>query len=393
MSRNSISLIAKWDDVLSVFNFEKEESEAINILLKISILRKIYIFSYLSESSLLKIIKKMNMREIEENKIILEKGSIVDNLYIIFKGNAKVVNENYVLLYTLKEGDFFGDKSIFLNYKQKETIISEKKSLILTISKNYLYKVLEDHMIKYFINKLKLEDKSNTLLENLYFIRKIGFGKFSDVYLVHNRKNLYALKKINKNIVREDNKLMKYFINEKNILNCINNPFIVKLVQTFKTNEDIFFLMEYIQGYSFSFYLDNRVSSNLKCEYEVQFYVSCLIIAINYLNSNKIIHRDIKPDNIIIDEKGYIKLVDFGASTYIKNFTNTLIGTPHYTAPEMLTGLGYSYSVDYWSLGVTAYEIYYNEYPFGNNTNEPMLIYEDILKKYIIFIQKSFISG
>ena len=77
----------------------------------------------------------------------------------------------------------------------------------------------------------------------------------------------------------------------------------------------------------------------------------------------------------MITSKGYIKLIDFGTTKFITDFTNTVIGTPHYLSPEILLGQGYSFSCDYWSIGITIYEIFYGKFPFGNHAKDIMNIY------------------
>ena len=83
----------------------------------------------------------------------------------------------------------------------------------------------------------------------------------------------------------------------------------------------------------------------------------------------------------MINTQGYLQLIDFGTAKRIKDFTCTIIGTAYYISPEILTGKGYSYSCDYWSVGIITFEIYYNYYPFGNEANDPMEVYREVLKK------------
>lgn len=84
----------------------------------------------------------------------------------------------------------------------------------------------------------------------------------------------------------------------------------------------------------------------------------------------------------MVDKTGYLKIIDFGTAKIINDFTQTIIGTPHYIAPEILIGKGYSLTSDYWSLGICMYEIYYGSYPFGNNANDILEVYKEILHKY-----------
>ena len=85
----------------------------------------------------------------------------------------------------------------------------------------------------------------------------------------------------------------------------------------------------------------------------------------------------------MIDEKGYIKLIDFGTSKEISDFTYTVIGTPHYISPEVLLGKGYSFSSDIWSLGICMYEIYYGYHPFGENACDILDVYKEVLHRYL----------
>ena len=159
----------------------------------------------------------------------------------------------------------------------------------------------------------------------------------------------------------------------------------MKLVKTFKNNENVFYLTELVNGKVLGKYLEKKPQDKFQNKTETQFYIAFLFVILDYLNSKCIIHRDLKPDNIMLDEKGYIKLIDFGTAMTIKDFTSTITGTPHYIAPEVLLGKGYSYSCDYWSVGIITHEIYYNYYPFGNDASDPMEVYREVLKREVSF--------
>ena len=106
---------------------------------------------------------------------------------------------------------------------------------------------------------------------------------------------------------------------------------------------------------------------------------------LDYLQKKLIAHRDIKPSNIMIDSNGYLKMIDFGTAKILNDYTSTIIGTPHYIAPEILQGKGYSLSCDFWSVGICMYEIFYGMYPFGHYANEVIEIYKEILHKEFFF--------
>ena len=100
---------------------------------------------------------------------------------------------------------------------------------------------------------------------------------------------------------------------------------------------------------------------------------------IEALHEKSIIHRDIKPDNIMIDEDGYLKFTDLTSCKLIDDRTYTLVGTPHYLAPEVFLSSGYDFAADFWSLGVCLYEFLAGRLPFDGE--DTLAIYKDISQK------------
>lgn len=239
----------------------------------------------------------------------------------------------------------------------------------------------DKQMEQILTKRISLLDVNDIKLEDLYYMNHLGEGKFGTVSLVNDGKNVFAIKSVLRKYAENQKILARYFQQERKILLSLDHPFIVKLVKTMKNEDFIFYLMEYVNGIVLSKYLEKKLLRNMKDRYETLFIGACLLSVVDYLNFRKFAHRDIKPDNIVIDEKGYVKLIDFGTAIEINDFTNTITGTPHYIAPEILMGRGYGFSSDYWSIGVTMFEIYFDFYPFGNNANDPMEVYREIAKK------------
>ena len=118
---------------------------------------------------------------------------------------------------------------------------------------------------------------------------------------------------------------------------------------------------------------------------ETQFYAASMMLTIDYLHKNNFIYRDIKPENVMVCENGFIKLIDFGTAKQVTDRNFTVTGTPHYMAPEIISGEGYSFQVDIWSIGICIYEFFCGYVPFGSNTDDPMEIYNSVLKDQLKF--------
>ena len=208
-------------------------------------------------------------------------------------------------------------------------------------------------------------------LDDFEIIKLIGRGSFANVYLVKNKSNqkIYSMKKLNKPFLKR-NKQEQHTINERILLSKMNNPFLVKLYCCFQDNEHLYFIMEFIQGGELFFHLHRETRFD---DEKTSFYIAELILALDFLHKNKIIYRDIKPENILLDVEGHIKLTDFGLSRMCCSKNEkvfTICGTPFYIAPEILENKGYNNSVDWWSLGCLMYEMLVGKPLFNfNNIN------------------------
>lgn len=119
-------------------------------------------------------------------------------------------------------------------------------------------------------------------------------------------------------------------------------------------------------------------------EGETKFMASQLFLVIEHLHSNRIIYRDLKPENVMLTMDGYLTLVDMGTAKKLtiqqRYRTSTIIGTPHYMAPEIILGKGYTFSVDWWSFGIMIYEMLSGKLPYGESIDDPYSVYQEILR-------------
>ena len=378
-------IVIKWINIEKIFHFKsniKNVNKTITFFSQLQYLKKSQLFRNTSDNKLIKICHLMTKEKYNEGDIILKEGEIGDKFYLIKKGKVKVVKSNkYIRI--LEVGNCFGETSLLIHNERTATIIAEDKCTFYVLEKKVFDEIMDKNMLDYLKKKIALQDNFQMKLEDLYYCKSLGQGKFGIVTLVHDNKHFYAIKAVDKKLAERQKILIKYFLEERKVLLQLDHPFIMKLVRTFKNNENIFYLLEYIHGKSLSKYISSRQQEQLKNKTETRFFISFLLVILNYLNSKNIIHRDLKPDNIMIDNNGYLKIIDFGTAVCITNFTSTMTGTPHYISPEVLMGKGYSFSCDYWSVGIITHEIYYNFYPFGNNSTDPIDVYKEVLKKEI----------
>ena len=165
-------------------------------------------------------------------------------------------------------------------------------------------------------------------------------------------------------------------IQERQILSTLkSHPFICKFIRTFRTTEHIYFLMEAVLGGE----LYSRMQKDgIFNSHETVFYCAQIALILDHLHSNKIILRDLKPENLLFAKNGYLKLINFGLSkVLLEGKTYTTCGTPTHMAPEIYSGKGHNRSVDWWSFGIVAHELVYGHVPFV--APSPHDIYSEIL--------------
>ncbi|KAI9252421.1 kinase-like domain-containing protein [Phascolomyces articulosus] len=211
-------------------------------------------------------------------------------------------------------------------------------------------------------------------LFHFYLIRVIGKGAFGKVHQVQHKRTLheYALKCINKSRcveVRAANNMVA----ERRLLERIEYPLVVNLRYAFQDDDHLFMALDLMLGGDLRFQLERLGKLT---EMQARFYVAQISLSLGYLHKRRIAHRDIKPDNILLDEHGHAHLSDFNIATQFHDkrpLRWTKAGSLAYMAPEILDKRGYATSVDWWSLGVLAYELLFGQRPFKGSTNEELV--------------------
>ncbi|KAI0791634.1 AGC/YANK protein kinase [Irpex lacteus] len=209
-------------------------------------------------------------------------------------------------------------------------------------------------------------------LFHFVLLRCVGKGAFGKVRVVQHKQSreLYALKYINKTKCVKM-KAVANIIQERRLLEEIDHPFVVNLRYAFQDDENCFFVLDLMLGGDLRFHLERLGSLS---EETVRFYVAEISSALSFLHDKKIIHRDLKPDNILLDERGHAHITDFNIAVHYsdRKMLTGVAGSMAYMAPEILAKKGYTYTVDWWSLGVCAYELIFGRRPFRGKTNSDL---------------------
>jgi len=344
-------------------------------------LSNINLFKNLPKSKLSILSTMIRLEKFKSGQKIINEGEKGNKFYIIKVGNVNIFSKG-IYLRTLNPKESFGERALLTNELRTATVISKGYSELYSLNKEDFLNNIEDNMKNFLFNRLLLQDDT-IQLKDLYHIKELGIGNYGKVSLVYCKKNsfFYAIKTIQKKQILYEN-LNHNLELEKNILLSIDNPFIVKLVKCLKDNKNIYLLMEYLKGKELFYVIRDIGLLNTQ---QALFYTANMLLAINYLHKRKFIYRDLKPENLIVLNNGYLKLIDFGTVKNITDRTSTIIGTPQYMAPEVIFGEGYSFQVDFWSIAICAYEFICGGVPFGENFEDPMKIYYSIINDELTF--------
>jgi len=330
----------------------------------------------------------------EAGSIIVKEGEKGNTFYMVTKGHVNVykesAGENKIAV--LGVNSFFGEKALLSADTRQATCVAATNVECLTLTRDdfsvmlgNLGDVLSGRRASIVSRRSSIaplyekEETDVTLsLGDLKVKRALGEGAFGKVVLVKSKKDdkLFALKAQSKaNIlkIRAEEKI----VTEYTVMRDLSHPFVVECYKAFQDKKYIYFLMGLLPGGEVMDLLTKHENFTEPC---ARFYCGIVVLVFDYLHQQKIAYRDLKPENLVLDEMGYCRVVDFGlAKSCHRGKTWTMCGTPDYMAPEIITGKGHDWGVDCWSLGILMYELVHGLPPFYDD--DPANIAKKIMMK------------
>lgn len=366
----------------------------------IEFLRSVPLLAKYGEDLLCKVADVIEEAFYDEGEYIIRQFARGDTFFIIKKGEVEVTQRATVsadpkYVRTLSKGAYFGEKNLMGDEFRTANCIAGKGGVHCLVLDREPFEAYIGSLDDLKTDKYSDKDRgvepqtasrtkeeqdefARVSLKDISILKTLGVGGFGRVELiaVANDKRTFALKTLKKHHIVETRQ-QDHINSEKKIMMEANCPFIVRLYKTFKNNKYLYMLLEACLGGELWTILRDKGSFD---DATTRFYVGCVIEAFTYLHERGIVYRDLKPENLLLDSKGYCKLVDFGFAKKIGTGrkTWTFCGTPEYVAPEIILNKGHDLSADYWSLGILMFELLTGSPPFTGS--DPMKTYNIILK-------------
>ncbi|KAL6487254.1 hypothetical protein MHYP_G00038800 [Metynnis hypsauchen] len=384
-----------------------------------SFLRSVSLLKDLPEEKLSKIVDCLEIDYFDKGDYIIREGEEGNTFFIIAKGEVSVTQSTEGCpepqeIKTLGVGDYFGEKALISEDVRSANIIAkENDTQCLVVDRDNFnqmvgtYEELQAYLREY-VEQLSIGDErrnavtqsplcegspeaaelrslrekaaclsSCLFLQQLHIVATLGMGGFGRVELVKlkNEDTAFALKCIKKKHI-VDTRQQEHIYSEKNILQQTNCNFIVRLFRTFRDDKYVYMLLEVcLGGELWSILRDMSFFE----EATARFCIGCVLEAFDYLHGMGIVYRDLKPENLLLDTEGYVKMTDFGFAKRIGlgKKTWTFCGTPEYVAPEVIMNKGHDFGADCWSLGILIFELLTGSPPFAGS--DPIKIYTMVL--------------
>ncbi|KAG5894030.1 hypothetical protein JTB14_018133 [Gonioctena quinquepunctata] len=363
----------------------------------INFLKSVPLLQNLNNDVLAKIADVLEVEFYPAGAYIIRQGASGDTFFIMSSGSVRVtqrppgrLEEEQIRI--LQRGDYFGEQALLKEDCRTASVIAMHPGVeCLTLDRESFKQLIgdiseirekdygDDERLNRTPASLELQEYEYIELDDLDVVATLGLGGFGRVELVQYNKDpslSFALKCLKKQHI-VDTQQQDHIYSERNIMMSSRSPFICRLYRTFRDSKYVYMLLDACLGGEVWTILRDRGCFD---DHTTRFITGCVIEAFDYLHTRGIIYRDLKPENLLLDSRGYVKLVDFGFSKRLgySSKTWTFCGTPEYVAPETILNKGHDRSVDFWALGILMHELLTGNPPF--TAPDPMKTYTVILK-------------
>eukprot|EP00929_Paragymnodinium_shiwhaense_P076913 TRINITY_DN39597_c0_g1_i1.p1 TRINITY_DN39597_c0_g1~~TRINITY_DN39597_c0_g1_i1.p1 ORF type:complete len:1052 (-),score=172.76 TRINITY_DN39597_c0_g1_i1:53-3208(-) len=327
-------------------------------------------------------------------EVLTTRGDAGDTMYILFEGACKVLEDGSSGTTVTKQGSYFGIEALLREEPYQSTIVvKSEKATVLALDRVTLDlvahgefglgKQTSESVAARLRQRRHRTHKQSCELDAIPFdrLRRVGIlgtGSFSTVTLEEDESThqLYAMKRMAKKaLVGIEDKV----ISEKNAMLQMSSDFVVSLVRTYQDKSSVYFLMRPALGGEL-FELYTTKTGLFGSQKHAAFYTVCIALGLDHMHGKKIIHRDIKLENILLDSRGYAQITDLGLAKTVVGKTYTVCGTADYFAPETLRQVGHNRAVDWWALGIMVFVMMAGRTPF--DADEVMQTYRSIVKGF-----------
>eukprot|EP00746_Dinoflagellata_sp_MGD_P154538 gnl/MRDRNA2_/MRDRNA2_84871_c0_seq1.p1 gnl/MRDRNA2_/MRDRNA2_84871_c0~~gnl/MRDRNA2_/MRDRNA2_84871_c0_seq1.p1 ORF type:complete len:812 (+),score=158.20 gnl/MRDRNA2_/MRDRNA2_84871_c0_seq1:167-2437(+) len=346
------------------------------------------LFRQLTHNQLEHVIGKLEHVTYQRGCAIVSQGEVAHHFYLVESG-VITVSKDGEHIRELNKWDYFGERGLLQADVRTATCTAASHCQCLRLSAEDFHETLglfKDEVL----GRIAFQDVDCEMssLCQTHIVGSGSFGTVKKVHLKEDERRVYALKAIKKGSASDD---MEKALKREIAINAqCYHPCIMQFIKTMQDGAYVYLLTEFLGGGTLADVLAPTLTTK-----QARFYSANITIALHYLHERKIMHRDLKPENVLLDEKGNPKIGDFGCAKKCK-CSFTLVGTPLYMAPEVVTGHGHTKAVDWWSLGIMLYEFHEGKCPFGidhlhhceDAEQRELELFRQILQKPIRILEK-----
>lgn len=377
-------------------NFLGEGLTAVTTQSRLRCLQHVALLKSLSDAQRTTLVSYLQPRQYAEGEVVFRQGDPGDKFYIVETGNVAIHREResttggtthhggrtkHEVLKLVTRGEYFGELALLSTNSRAATATVERGgAFVLSLTKEDFethmgslarelsQQAKDEYGVAVYDDKVANDPARSLAAKSMTDFKVkavLGVGAFGKVLLCRHPSSagVFAVKQLSKaQIIAAQ--LQHHVRQERDVMKDCDSPYLVRLVATFQDPRMLYMCMETVMGGELFNHL-SRVGGSIP-ERDARFYAACVVLAFQYLQNKHYIYRDLKPENLLIDGKGYVKVADFGFAKRLLpgEKTYTLCGTPEYMSPELYRQSGHNKAVDWWALGVLIYEMVAGAPPF-----------------------------